>query len=853
MAAKAHPTSEELAAYTLGRLEDEVACEVESHIQSCEPCCETMVGITSEDTFVELLQNASFQAPSEIETAADFQNSKLPADDEGEIPTPLAQHPRYEIIRQIGRGGMGRVFKASHRMMGRSVAIKVIHQAWVRRPEAIERFHREVQTAASLDHPNIVTAYDAEQAGDLHFLAMEYVDGVNLAETVSTRGPLPVAEACEYVRQVAIGLEYAHQRGMVHRDIKPHNLMVTGESTIKILDFGLASLVPSTTHAPPELQSDSQLTVAGSIMGTPDFIAPEQAKDARQADIRSDIYSLGMTLYFLLAGRVPFPDGTAATKLQHHAELEPTPLSIFRKDMPDELTAIFAKMTAKNPSNRYQSPSEVADALLAFSSRDPSKQSKLGATAAAPKMAVAPLSWIAIAALICVGIGYGILKWGAGPAQVTTAPPTTTTLAQQVKNDVESLQGLWQVAYAEDSGELASPAAMERIRTIRVEFRANMLKTNFGFVEKSGTFKLDPSTNPKSIDIKQDGRIVPGIYDLNGDTLQLCFSENSDQRPDTFETRPSEKNTGMLVLKRFRPEDAASKSKQLDHSGPLTKEIAVSLIPEAASIPNDQFLEFAKSGLPNAVQGKPLSLVLMMLADFEGDLKRDFQYLVQGLPKPATVARAMIKSQPDGYVTMIQRNYITECSVSKAVPGEPTRGFVSFNAPQLYLGSVTFEASRHEGKWRIEKFSLIAHKKSVVLGKDGRWQQIENDPEIADPVALKDAPIKDVISGLRKLNQLLELAENKSEIKSPEIQKLAEQLQMQLHSLLEDKPFEVNEPTVEQCSQINSFLENITKKVALIPPTRSGNNALNELYKLSDIRPQIKELQRALQNESETK
>ena len=259
-------------------------------------------------------------------------------------------------------------------MMDRAVALKVIHAEWVRKQEAIDRFRREVKTAASLDHPNIVTAHDAEQAGDLHLLVMEYVDGVDLAQTVQKNGPLPIEQACDYVRQAATGLQYAHDRGMVHRDIKPHNLMVTSDNVVKILDFGLASLAPQTSPDEPVSEdAEGNLTVAGSIMGTPDFISPEQAEDARKVDGRSDIYSLGMTLYFLLAGRRPFEKGSAMDKLKLHAEAEPVSLAELRDDVPEELLKVVARMTAKDPAARFQSPAEVATALAPFTSKQPAK------------------------------------------------------------------------------------------------------------------------------------------------------------------------------------------------------------------------------------------------------------------------------------------------------------------------------------------------------------------------------------------------------------------------------------------------------------------------------------------------
>ena len=267
-----HPSREELSAYSLGQLPEEKAVAIDSHISECEPCCETIVALSSEDTFAGLLQEAG-RLPKD-QTAHQGATSHSHFSDE--IPLPLSEHPRYEILGLIGKGGMGDVYQARHRKMERKVALKVINRGLFQKTEAINRFHREVKAAAQLSHPNIVTAYDEDQAGDFHFMVMEYVDGVDLAQTVKGRGALPVTEACDYIRQAAIGLQHAHERGMVHRDIKPHNLMVTADGTIKILDFGLASLAPSAIADPDAVEADSGLTAVGTIMGTPDFISPEQ-------------------------------------------------------------------------------------------------------------------------------------------------------------------------------------------------------------------------------------------------------------------------------------------------------------------------------------------------------------------------------------------------------------------------------------------------------------------------------------------------------------------------------------------------------------------------------------------------
>jgi len=281
----------------------------------------------------------------------------------------------HEIIELIGKGGMGKVFKARHRIMERTVALKVINAKLMRNPEAVERFHREVKTAACLSHPNIVAAHDVEQAEGIHFLVMEYVDGVNLAEWVGKKAPLLISEACDYARQAAIGLQYAHERGMVHRDIKPHNLIRTPTGTIKILDFGLASLAEkSMFKGDIEQPLHASLTAIGAIMGTPDFISPEQAADAHQVDIRSDVCSLGATLHYLLCGQPPFTEGSVRDKLQRHAETKPESVSQLRTDVTQDLSDLIGRMMSKNPDERFQTPREVATALAPFAEQRPSQK-----------------------------------------------------------------------------------------------------------------------------------------------------------------------------------------------------------------------------------------------------------------------------------------------------------------------------------------------------------------------------------------------------------------------------------------------------------------------------------------------
>ncbi|HLJ11061.1 MAG TPA: serine/threonine-protein kinase, partial [Planctomycetaceae bacterium] len=220
----------------------------------------------------------------------------------------------YVLLDRIGSGGMGWVFKAEHRRMKRIVAVKVLFPATLKDPDVLKRFHREVEAAAKLTHPNIVAAFDADEFEGKHFLVMEFVDGADLARHVKEHGPMPVDQALDCILQAARGLEHAHAQGIVHRDIKPANLLLDKHGTVKILDMGLARIQEAASSAVPTAEA-AALTQLGSIMGTVDFMSPEQALDSRHADQSSDIYSLGATLYFLLLGKPMYEGDTIMTRI----------------------------------------------------------------------------------------------------------------------------------------------------------------------------------------------------------------------------------------------------------------------------------------------------------------------------------------------------------------------------------------------------------------------------------------------------------------------------------------------------------------------------------------------------------
>ncbi len=363
------PCPEELHAYSLGKCDAQRAEEIESFLAD-GPDQTSILGAAPEDALVRHLRGArelptrDGPPPSALSgtfaARADTVEALAPPDVLGADAAALLGHPRYRLIRRLGQGGMGTVYLAEHRLMRRLVAIKLIRAGYLNRPHLVKRFRQEVEAAARLSHPNIVASLDADEAAGTHFLVMEHVEGESLDQRLARLGPLPAHEACACVRQTALGLECAHGKGMVHRDVKPHNLMRAADGTVKVLDFGLARLVREAAH--PE----GQLTTEGAVLGTPDYMAPEQARDSRGADVRADVYSLGCTLYHLLAGRVPFPGGTAIDKIVLHATARPEALARYRDDLPAGLAAAIDKMMAKKPEDRYQTPGEVAQALGPF-------------------------------------------------------------------------------------------------------------------------------------------------------------------------------------------------------------------------------------------------------------------------------------------------------------------------------------------------------------------------------------------------------------------------------------------------------------------------------------------------------
>jgi eukaryotic-like serine/threonine-protein kinase len=266
---------------------------------------------------------------------------------------------RYLLLEIIGQGGMGRVYLARDSRLSRLVALKLLAPERLSNPRAIARFQREARVGAQLQHENLVRIYDFGEAKGRYFLVMEYIEGKTIGALLSEQGPMPFATAARLLRQVALGLDHAHRKGLIHRDVNPYNILVTHDGTAKLADLGLAIA----------MADEDRVTRDGATVGTFDYIAPEQARHSRAADIRSDIYSLGCTIYHMCTGHVPFPGPSLPEKLFGHQAIEPTPLYLVVSGLPEGLSEIVERMMKKSPEERYATPMQVAQALEPYASR----------------------------------------------------------------------------------------------------------------------------------------------------------------------------------------------------------------------------------------------------------------------------------------------------------------------------------------------------------------------------------------------------------------------------------------------------------------------------------------------------
>lgn len=337
----------------------------------------------SGDQFVDLLRRSKLVEPEQLDAVLEGWLSErtdgLSADSEALIQHLIARQVitnwqadklragryrgfflgRYKLLQQIGAGGMSRVFLAEHMLLHQRRAVKVLPRERVGDSTYLARFQLEAQAIASLDHPNIVRAYDIDQVSGTHYLVMEYVEGQDLQTLVEQHGPLAFADAANYIQQAARGLQHAHDLGLIHRDVKPANLLIEPEGVVKILDLGLALF---------RERDEGSLTIAHheNVLGTADYLAPEQALNSHTIDGRADIYGLGCTLYFALTGAPPFPEGSIAQRIARHQSVTPPTVRSKRDDCPADLERICDDMMRKRPDERYQSAGDVELALQQF-------------------------------------------------------------------------------------------------------------------------------------------------------------------------------------------------------------------------------------------------------------------------------------------------------------------------------------------------------------------------------------------------------------------------------------------------------------------------------------------------------
>ena len=340
---------------------------------------------------------------------------------------------KFKLLERVGVGGMGQVFLCEHMFMKRRVAVKVLPPAKAEQPAALGRFYREARAAGSLQHPNIVRTHDIDQDGNLHFIVMDYVDGSDLLGIVKKFGPLDIDRAVSYAHQTAVGLDYAFRSGIIHRDIKPGNVLVDRKGIARILDLGLARFYKDHTDQ-LTMKYDDKI-----VLGTADYVAPEQVANSHSVDIRADIYGLGATLYFMLAGHPPFPVGTVSQKLLWHRTKEPTPIQQIRPEVPDGLAALLARLMAKDPKARFQTPAQVAVELelwLAPNAGLPPDEEMPQLSAAAMEGAEEPVEMLAVemlaeeAAPAYAGAGVGAPSRMGGSGTVRTATRAAAVAAQ---------------------------------------------------------------------------------------------------------------------------------------------------------------------------------------------------------------------------------------------------------------------------------------------------------------------------------------------------------------------------------------------------------------------------------------
>ncbi|MEO1617167.1 MAG: serine/threonine-protein kinase [Planctomycetota bacterium] len=381
------PTDDSLKKLASGMLSSDESTNLTEHVSQCENCAQVLASLKMKsgrnDTVVDSLRiRLPQESKPEAQDSRDHMAAIFEMSDDGQshsndasIKTPksdLGELGQYRLIAKVGEGGMGTVYKARHSKLDKLVAIKLLPFQALTDSLAIKRFEREMKAIGRVEHSNVVAAFDAGQIDGQHYLVMEYIEGVDLAQLCRIVGDsqsrLPLGVTCEIIRQAALGLQHAHDQGLIHRDIKPGNLMLNEAGVVKVLDLGLARLQIEHLSQSGSIRGD-EITGAGAVMGTIGFMSPEQARDSRRVDQRTDLYSLGATFYRLLTGTMPFSDkqyNTVGKMLVAITTLDPPSIRKAQPELPTPLVRLIDSMIERSPDSRTETARQVADAVQPY-------------------------------------------------------------------------------------------------------------------------------------------------------------------------------------------------------------------------------------------------------------------------------------------------------------------------------------------------------------------------------------------------------------------------------------------------------------------------------------------------------
>ncbi len=439
-------------------------------------------------------------------------------------PEPGSIIGGYELVDEIARGGMGTIYRARHVSLGSQVAVKVLKRDLASRPDTVKRFIREGKLIARLDHPGIIKVFDVGRQGDFYYIIMELVEGRNLQQVVDQDGPLPIRKALDIARQVALALHHAHRNGVIHRDVKPSNLILSKDGTVYVTDFGIARL----------LDQDTALTRAGSLIGTPSHMSPEQCRGSG-VDERSDIYSLGATLYTLVSGRPPFKSKSTARLVIQLLHDNPPPIETLVERLEPEVARCIKRMMAKHPAARYQTANEVADAIDVLNGEVGVRRSDIGRTEFVLGERPAPARGWMLASVCAVAIAISLIfVWMNGDeGEASTGPPAP--------ENGENPDGSGNVEVTRRStgrrGARGLPRKSRRELRRELEHRIAGLQRALITGETRDIFEfVDPEIRRHPDVLISLGKVVQSVGSLGPDPLLEHTLSMDDSRADVFFT-----------------------------------------------------------------------------------------------------------------------------------------------------------------------------------------------------------------------------------------------------------------------------------------------------------------------------